>query len=439
MYSPFRSPRSSNASSCRANVRTSCLLADSSKPSLSLPSALVGFNLVELTLLMKTDSFPATTNEAFKFYSSFPSLRTLHLNFFYFPPGTSARADAAKVVHTFLCACPTLNTLVLKTGDIDQDARLHPAPEVNLFELATTGENAMNSGPPSLTAITLESSKFCLTPGLASCINFRALRALYLDAWDLNLPTPITERFWEALAKMGPSGVQLERLRCQTLSPRLVEFLSGFTGLRMLDFDMNFCPVLPSRESVPGRRSAAAYHPHDLTADELELVNAFFNDVLPKHSSTLEHLIFGKVYQDDERWSMTQEYLRQISRCTALKHLQFHVRVPIDDLVRFAACDVTPLFLNDLFNSQKAIIETLAPMTSLRLVDLVLLPCQTTVKSASRYRQLKPPRSIDELFIEVKNIPCFKITAGRSFEENGRPAFGWEPEGDGVGRFRRMS
>ena len=293
--------------------------------------ALLGLNLVELKLNIDSSYFSATTEEAMEFYSSFPSLRTLHLCFSDIPPDGPARGNASKVVHAFLDACPALNSLLLVSDDL-----AHPMPAVSLFELSTTGENQLKSGPPPLTAITLKYTKLCLTPGLASCFNIQALRELYLEASENSIPTAMTEGFWAALANMGSNTVHIERLQCPRLTPCLIKFLYSLTGLRWLKFSRNFCPFSPLKNpdtDIDTRRKPAAFDPHDLSADELRLVDAFFNRVIPKHNASLEYLVFGEEYGDDERWSMTPDYLRQISRCMSLRTLQFHVRTPVDDLV----------------------------------------------------------------------------------------------------------
>ena len=323
------------------NGHISCRLVDR-EPYLSMTLALHGLNLVELDLGIKADSFHTTTKEAYAFYASLPPCTPSAST-----SGISPRRPLLDPMpqklftHSSLRAPLSILSSWRPRIRMDRDQR---TPAVSLLELSTTGENHWISGPPSLMTITLESTRHCLTPGLASSLNFRALRTLYLKSSHASLPTTITERFWAALAKMGPAGVQLECLRCPRLSPRLVEFLSSFTGLRSLDFDLGFCPVSPSKTlstSAFMRHKEAAYEPHDLTEDELTLVDAFFNHVLQKHRITLEHLVFGRSYGDDERWSMTPEYLQQISRCTMLRHLQFHVRSPVDDLVRFLSASIS--------------------------------------------------------------------------------------------------
>ena len=266
------------------------------EPYHTIVAALAGLNLVELKLTMWAQFVEPTTKELWAFYrTGFPSLRTLRLYFRGFPPNTPSRADAAKMVHAFLCACPALDTLFLMTEDRDETGLL-PLPTHTLFELSTTGENQLNSGPPALTTLTLKDTKYCLTPGLASCFNIQSLRELHLEAREDSLLTTITEGFWATLANMDPNSVQLERLRCPRLSPRLIEFLSSFSGLRWLKFNTYFCPFSPSK--TPGlyfntRQQTAALEVHDLSADELDLLDAFFHKVIPKHSTSLEYLVFG--------------------------------------------------------------------------------------------------------------------------------------------------
>ena len=110
------------------NGHISCRLVDR-EPYLSMTLALHGLNLVELDLGIKADSFHTTTKEAYAFYASLPSLHTLSLHFWYFPPETSARSDAAKIVYTFLSTCPALNSLLLETTDQDGQGSTHTSSQ----------------------------------------------------------------------------------------------------------------------------------------------------------------------------------------------------------------------------------------------------------------------------------------------------------------------
>ena len=290
--------------------------------------------LVDLDLNIGNEFLHGCGRDSCWLYSSFPSLKTLRLQFYKLHG--HAQDTAAWILHTFLKSSPAIHTLTLSILEVRGFGVNTLGPVQNLLELAITGKNELPQGVLVLRKIDIAGAGYTMTPALASAVNGQTLRELFFSATDAGSLTLENEGFWLALTKRVPSPVTLTALRCPRLTPALIDFLRSFSGLERLEFDAKFYPAIPSH-SRPNAISMQA-----VRDAEIQVLDMFFDEVLPVHRNSLRHLALCGYIVDGEVWEMLAEYLDRICECSALRELHIPIRYPGPDLVCFPLSSPIP-------------------------------------------------------------------------------------------------
>lgn len=147
-------------------------------------------------------------------------------------------------------------------------------------------------GRGSLKVLKLIDSDARLTPSII--MHLRSLTSLFL--WGTHPPVP---GFWKALHR---ERIFLQCLHTSFPDEHLVPYLASFSGLRELDLRIG------------------TYK----TISQLLDADRFFEEVLPRHASTLRMLRIIPINQDN--WSFNAARLTSIMECTQLVDLGLSVR-----------------------------------------------------------------------------------------------------------------
>lgn len=296
------------------------------EPYLSIATTLLGFPLVELDLSIRNDFLQGMEADSYWFYSGFPCLNTICLRFY----DLQARSQdtASRILYTFLKSSPRVQTLSLFVHERFGDWGPTGRSVQSLLELAITGKNRLPRGAPRLRKITIKGTGYTTTPELASALNTPALKELFLIAENPLFLSMANEGFWLALAKRSSDPVKLTTLRCPRLTPGLIDFLRSFSGLERLEFDTTFQAEVPSNPRPFALQEARE--------TRRELPDAFFDEALPSHKTSLKYLSFCGNVETGELWEVQPEYLERICQCSSLREVRIPIRYPGPDLVCFA-------------------------------------------------------------------------------------------------------
>ncbi|RXW17099.1 hypothetical protein EST38_g8753 [Candolleomyces aberdarensis] len=194
-------------------------------------------------------------------------------------------ASTINSIGRMVARCPALEELFLENG----------FNKTHIPNLDTIFNGSMRSPSfvPSLTKLTVRNSS--LTISASSVPYLRSL--VHLDV-QVNAAN-IDASFWQTLAL---NGVQIRYFAVYPLDVAAIRYLASYEGLKEFHIQRHFDP------------------------DGIDYPDEVFHTVLSRHRHSLQKLSFP--YLNFESWSITDEYLECVLKCTALQSLVLSYQYP---------------------------------------------------------------------------------------------------------------